>query len=203
MAITKNVNEWEELERRREDLRKWIKDREAQLVEFRSKPYRLRADVARVDANKLQELRTQLDEKKTELDDIEARQRSLAPSIEDDLIKEQLIQLETQVGAHWSSSNRTECHYLTSDSFDYIFLSWWSYQLIELIESHNKIKQQVEEYRNLIGRLQAWYENLVRRAEALERGDGMDSRQKIERIKVSCWKSKLLQVKLFYCAMQE
>ncbi|GAB6020485.1 hypothetical protein CHUAL_003173 [Chamberlinius hualienensis] len=151
-TITKIVNEWEELERRREELRKWIKEREAQLVELRSKPFKLRSEAAQGEILKLQELKARVEEKKMDIDDIENRQATLAPCSEDQAVRELLEQLESQVNQH--------------------------------IDSQSHVRQQVEDYKNLLNKLLNWFDNLLKRLEFIEKGgEGLDNKQKTDKVK--------------------
>uniref|UniRef100_T1JGP1 Calponin-homology (CH) domain-containing protein n=1 Tax=Strigamia maritima TaxID=126957 RepID=T1JGP1_STRMM len=95
--ISRIVNEWEELERCREELSKWISEQDAALVVHKAKPSRLRNEVAQSEINEIQYLKSQLEEKRQAQEDIEQRQQQLAPDYDDSSLQERLDQLESQV----------------------------------------------------------------------------------------------------------
>lgn len=143
--VMKTVSELEEQSHQKKALRAWINQQRALCAEWKSRPAKLRAEAAQAELQAMNELLTNVGERRTRA------LTELSIHDKDQDIEEGLNKLEAE--------------------------------LIDAIAGKQAAQDFIQKYRSQVQDIQAWFDNLSKKVDVIEKGSGLTIDQKISNLK--------------------
>ena len=96
-TISNTVGDLEDLTRQRDVIKKWITEHHNIVLDFKSRPAKLRPEATALEMSQMNDLRSKIIEKQGMLDDLELTQTCISSDSSDTDIRQQMNQLENEV----------------------------------------------------------------------------------------------------------